>query len=131
MAFPGMDKQTHFVFAVCLALALGCGTSVGDPCLPEKTPPDGFADTEAYLETGSGQCESRVCGVFFYSGNPLSDSADPDLVDDRIYCTCRCKAPDDDFATCQCPDDFECREVLDIGGPGVRGSYCVRHGQMK
>jgi hypothetical protein len=128
MSSSTMRNPFYFLYVPWLAVALGCGIGVGDPCIPEKTPPDGFDKTEAYLETGSAQCQSRVCGVFFYQGNPLAGAADPDEVQEKIYCTCRCDSPDQNFATCQCPDGFECREVLDIGGPGVQGSYCVRRG---
>ena len=95
--------------------------------MPEQIPDTGFAETEAYLETSSVQCETRVCGVFGFIGNPRTQNQK--VVANGIYCTCRCKAPDEDFAVCECPDGFECQEVLDIGGPGVRGSYCVKRDQ--
>jgi hypothetical protein len=121
-------KQPHLcLFGLLLLVSAGCATGVGDPCQPEQIPEGGFAETEAYIETSSVQCETRVCGVFKFVGDPRT--ADRRVVEDKIYCTCRCKAPDPDFAVCDCPDDFECQEVLDLGGPGVRGSYCVRRGQ--
>jgi hypothetical protein len=106
--------------------ATGCATGVGDPCVPEQIPEGGFDENEAYIETSSVQCETRVCGVFKFEGDPRQQ--DQRIVEDRIYCTCRCKAPSKEFATCECPDDFECVEVLELGGKGVRGSYCVRRG---
>lgn len=118
-----------FLYGPCIAVAVGCGIGVGDPCIPEKVPPDGFAKTETYLETNSGQCESRVCGVFFFEGDPSGQLTDQSEVEDKIYCTCRCQAPNEDFATCECPKGFECQKILGIGGPGVQGSYCVRRGR--
>ncbi len=122
-----MHQPHRYLLGLLLAISAGCATGVGDPCQPEQIPDDGFKETEAYIETSSVQCETRVCGVFKYVGDPRYD--DPKVVEDRIYCTCRCKAPNEDFAVCDCPDDFECQEVLDLGGEGVRGSYCVRRGQ--
>ena len=29
-------------------------------------------------------------------------------------------------STCECPGGFSCEEVLETGGDGLRGSYCVR-----
>ena len=48
----------------------------------------------------------------------------------RVYCTCRCDAPDDSFATCECPSDYSCEKVPDLGGPGIEGNYCVKKGTM-
>ncbi len=107
--------------------ARNCGNSdVGKACIPQNIPADGFRETEVYLETNAPGCETRICGVFKYVGDPRQD--DPRVVEDRVYCTCRCAAPDNS-STCQCPDGFQCVDVLDLGGPGIRGSYCVRNGQ--
>lgn len=123
-------------------LQVGCpAPPVGDPCEPEQIPAGGFADTEAYVETSSVQCETRVCMVYKLSGDPrclnnptpelgctIDNTPTPEEVKNAIYCTCRCKAANDSFATCECPDDYECRPVLELGGPGVEGSYCVKKG---
>ena len=124
-------KLSFLVSGFFMCVATGCSTGVGDPCTPEKIPETGFSVNEAYIETSSVQCETRVCGVFKYEGDPRSPNADKRVVEDRIYCTCRCKAPDKDFAVCDCPDDFECQKILDLGGPGLEGSYCVRRGSWK
>jgi hypothetical protein len=132
--------------ALVTALLVGCSTpAVGAPCLPEQVPEDGFADQEAYVESSSVQCETRVCIVFKLRGDPregcmpvMADPNDPmsigrvcateDEVEKRVYCTCRCNSADTGFAECECPDGFTCVDVLEQGGPGVRGGYCVRNG---
>ena len=109
-------------------------------------PEDGFADREAYVESSSVQCETRVCIVFRLRGDPregcvpvtptqrserrpASTSARRrNEVEKRVYCTCRCNSGDTGFAECECPDGFTCVDVLEQGGPGVRGGYCVRNG---
>lgn len=138
---------------VMALLAGGCGEPpVGAPCLPEKVPTDGFNKSESYIESSSVQCETRVCMVYKLRGNPNPDTCiaeaadpcrDPDTqnvcqqrrcapaseVKDHVYCTCRCKA-EAGFAECECPDGFTCEELLEGGGPGVKGSYCVRKGTV-
>ena len=123
-------------------LPMGCeAPGVGDPCEPEQVPAGGFVPTEAYLETSSVQCRTRVCMVYKLAGDPREE-CDPtqtvcptrDQVDDRVYCTCRCRAPDDPNATvCECPEGYECTEVLtsEGAGPGIRGSYCVKSGTIQ
>ncbi len=135
------------------ALFVGCSTpAVGDPCLPEQVPEDGFSDAESYIESSSVQCETRVCMVYKLRGAPKETGkcqdpgtfvpcpegdntcvepvvcATKEEVEDRVYCTCRCDAGDTGFAECECPVGFTCSPVLEQGGPGVRGSYCVRKG---
>ena len=162
-----MRFQRFTMLVVLLAPLLGatlqgCSTpGVGDPCLPEQIPATGFDESEAYVESSSVQCETRVCLVYHLNGVP-SDSksnlcptappCDPankncvapptcapqtcpsnesagNCVNNRVYCSCRCDAgKNSGFAACQCPDGFSCQEVLAQGGPGVRGSYCIRSG---
>jgi hypothetical protein len=129
------------------ALLGGCSTpAVGAPCLPEQVPEEGFDRREAYVESSSVQCETRVCIVYLLEGDPRIDdcvpaAADPndpmsvervcpseDEVEKRVYCTCRCNSGNTGFAECECPDGFTCVDVLEQGGPGVRGGYCVRNG---
>jgi hypothetical protein len=129
----------------------GCSTpGVGDPCLPEQIPATGFDDSEAYIESSSVQCETRVCLVYHLKGDPrpgctpstapACDPANKNCIDPPtcapqtevekfVYCSCRCNAgKNSGFAACQCPTGFSCQEVLTQGGPGVRGSYCIRKG---
>jgi hypothetical protein len=131
--------------ALVTALSIGCASpAVGAPCLPEQVPEDGFADQEAYVESSSVQCETRVCLVFRLQGDPREgcvpvppDPADPssrgkicatpENIEKHIYCTCRCNSPGG-FDECECPDGFTCITVLEQGGPGVKGGYCVRNG---
>jgi len=124
--------------AVSTLLALGgCSESaVGDPCAPEQVPEGGFLDSETYLETSSVQCATRVCLVRGLSGDPnqICDGTDdpPECVTDNqversVYCSCRCGAPEgSSLPTCSCPGGFLCEEILETGGDGLRGSYCVR-----
>jgi hypothetical protein len=132
--------------ALVSALLFGCSTpAVGAPCLPEQVPEDGFAAQEAYVESSSVQCETRVCIVYQLAGDPRAgcvdvnpDPNDPlsvghlcsskDEIEKRVYCTCRCNSGNTGFAECDCPDGFSCVDVLEQGGPGVRGGYCVRDG---
>ena len=117
----------------------GCAESnVGDPCVPEQVPAGGFLASETYLETSSVQCATRVCLVRELPGDPnnLQEEQCPlgpegcvfaSEVEGSVYCSCRCAAPaDSNLPTCGCPDGFICEEVLETGGDGVRGSYCVR-----
>ena len=120
-------------------IGAGCSSSgVGDPCAPESVPATGFLASETYLETSSVQCATRVCLVRGLDGDPNNlqeqdcpmgeDTCVPaNEVERSVYCSCRCGAPDGSgLPTCDCPGGFICEEVLETGGDGIRGSYCVR-----
>ncbi|MEM7139289.1 MAG: hypothetical protein AAF500_22145 [Myxococcota bacterium] len=118
-------------------MAVGCSESaVGDPCVPEQVPEGGFLSSETYLETSSVQCATRVCLVRDLEGDPnipCSENPDDptcapdDDIADNVYCSCRCGAPEgSSLPTCGCPGGFICEEILETGGDGLRGSYCVR-----
>jgi len=119
-----------------LTAVAGCSSSaVGEPCLPEQIPEGGFAPSEAYIESNSVQCETRVCLVWKLRGAPAGSAvcaADPSIcasqeqVNHQIYCTCRCDAADLPFKECECPRDYSCVPVIEQGSEGVRGSYCVK-----
>jgi hypothetical protein len=138
MEMPTMRPAVLFptiILVFVAALAGGCAApAVGDPCTPEAIPMGGFVGSEAYLETSSVQCRTRVCMVYRLDGDPTCVGAPPcaaseDAVNDRVYCTCRCGVPSDvtgDPTLCECPEGYECTEVLDLGGNGIRGSYCVK-----
>ena len=119
--------------------ASGCASSaVGDPCVPEAVPEGGFLASETYLETSSVQCATRVCLVRGLMGDPNNIQEDDcpqgdatcvpaSEVERSVYCSCRCGAPaESGLPTCGCPGGFICEEVLETGGDGLRGSYCVR-----
>ncbi|MFW6067087.1 MAG: hypothetical protein ACOC97_02025 [Myxococcota bacterium] len=125
------------------AVSIGCtGSNVGDPCTPESVPEGGFEASEAYVETSSVQCRTRVCLWYKLEGDPNkivgTDSCDDPTsgecvteedLDQHAFCTCRCDAPDDvDSPTCSCPSGFTCEELVTVteAGQGVRGSYCVK-----
>ena len=136
-------KWLKLVGSVVIAVAAtACSdTGVGDACVPEQVPAGGFLRSETYLETSSVQCATRVCLVRGLDGDPSNlQEAMPDPcpkgeatcvseadVEQSVYCSCRCAAPaGSDLPTCGCPSGFTCEEVLETGGDGLRGSYCVR-----
>jgi hypothetical protein len=159
----GSDQRLFLIFLALgfLGTLLGGCTSddgVGDECLPKIIPETevvyeyggtqetrttkGFVSGEAYIETGSDQCETGVCGVFYLEGYPSPHCRPEESwvdrcptqaeIEDRVYCTCRCKAPKDSkFETCTCPNGYECAAVLTRGEVDVRGSYCVKKGTAK
>ena len=124
-----------------LGLAVGCAPSpVGDPCVPETIPGDGFDSSEVYIETSSVQCVTRICMVYQLDGNPERIVGTPSCADgatdcitasqlaNHVTCSCRCdvtSAADENAPLCNCPDGFSCEPVVTTGGAGVRGSYCV------
>ncbi len=124
---------------------MACSSSgVGDPCTPEQIPEGGFKPGESYLETSSVQCRTRVCMVRDFEGDPTRvfygagdsrNTCTPDEddcntaadVEQAVFCTCRCDAPaGSNTPTCACPSGFECQEILQSGGVGIQGGYCVR-----
>jgi hypothetical protein len=131
-------------FAVAALGAIGCtDEGVGDPCIPETVPCNangeqcGYKASEAYIEATSVQCKSRLCIVYKLDNNTqgsiasdprtLCDSkgqpqgcVDNEALAKSVYCTRRCTEDGD------CPDSFSCEPVLNLGGPGIVGSYCVK-----
>jgi hypothetical protein len=125
--------------AAIALLGVACAdTGVGDSCVPEQVPAGGFLASETYLETSSVQCATRVCLVRGLQGDPskICEDTDPEEepecvpraeVEETTYCSCRCAAPaGSGLPTCECPGGFSCEPVLETGGDGLRGSYCVR-----
>ncbi len=144
------------VFLLPVFSASRCNNSaVGDPCTPEAN--TAFDPSEAFLELSSVQCATRVCLVKGLDGNPhriygesmdcpAVPSANPDCdgmnnnddaecgcvtqeqIDQSVYCSCRCAAPaGSGIPTCGCPGGFHCEEILQSGGPGIIGDYCVKN----
>ncbi len=137
-----------FGLVASLGIAIGgCQVSgVGDPCMPEEIPDDGFNAQESYVEASSVQCRTRTCIVQGLSGDPRdvfygvddprntctpgidANCHTPEEVDDHVYCSCRCSAPaGSSTPTCDCPSGFTCEDLLELGGPGIRGGYCVKN----
>lgn len=156
----GVTSKWVWMAGMAVALSVGaCAENgVGDPCLPESIPcmtdpvtgveVCGFDETESYVEASSVQCRSRLCVVHQLQGNPESVCpTDPTVpqppqcvaaqeLDDRVYCSCRCDAPDDvkaagNFQFCGCPSGFECSEILALGGDGIRGNYCIKSSTLE
>lgn len=129
------QSLTVLAIAIAALTAAGCTVeAVGDPCVPENVPPGGFLMGEAYLETSSVQCRTRVCIVNDLQGDPTrlcendptAGCVTQDQVDNSVYCTCRCDGPAGSADFCTCPDGFACTQVLSSGGVGIVGSYCVK-----
>lgn len=147
--FPSRAHHALLLTLSFAALSLGCeAPGVGDPCDPENVPVGGFQSSESYLETSSVQCRTRVCMVYELQGdtrcesgescdNPIDPNENCDPIADnckaqRVYCTCRCAAPaGSTTSTCECPDGYTCEEILELGGDGIRGSYCVKSATIK
>ncbi len=49
-----------------------------------------------------------------------------------VYCSCRCDGPDSSARYCECPDGYECTQLVPnvgVGGEQLRGSsYCIKKG---
>jgi hypothetical protein len=140
----------NWIALVALTIgAVGCADEgVGDPCIPETIPCSdaegkqcGYRSSESYIEATSVQCRSRLCIVRNLDNESEDIAADPrttceednkdgcvtqEQVLDSIYCTCRCDGPKTSLEFCDCPSGFSCQEILNLGGEGIRGSYCVR-----
>jgi len=123
-----------------LLLLVGCtASSLGDPCVPEQGPEDGFREAEIYLETNSAQCRTSVCMVYHLEGNPdfvcgteggdVPGCVSPDELNHQVFCSCRCSAAegsDPNLPLCNCTSGFRCDEdAIEAGESGVRGGYCV------
>jgi hypothetical protein len=132
-----------FAFAaVGLGLSACADEGVGDPCIPERIPTGGYDPSESYIESSSVQCRSRLCIVHqLDNGKAKSDptkictegdnASDPTCVseedlDRSVYCTCRCDGPKTSVQFCECPGGYACEPILNLGGDGIKGSYCVR-----
>ncbi len=144
-----MLASTMWILAALTVFAGCTAPGIGDPCIPESIPMGGFVGSEAYLETSSVQCRTRVCMVYQLDGIPFGGTdgtttcrSDADLIanpdcasreetDARVYCTCRCDAPPESSASlCDCTEGFACVEVINQPGAGlgIQGSYCVKDG---
>jgi hypothetical protein len=113
--------------------------TVGDSCMPQVVPEDGFAESQAYLQTGAADCGTGACLVYHLEGDTtpgcedvdagdLERCADPAQAEDRVYCSCRCAGPGvASSELCDCPDGFSCQEELFRDAPeALRGGYCMR-----
>jgi hypothetical protein len=121
---------------------------VGRSCSPSSSREGGYGEAETVIETGSTQCATGACVVYRLAGDPKKpcgkkndDRACLDLkswsdalaseeeIAKRVYCSCRCDAPDGDPGElCTCKSGFSCVPALFHAAPGVRGSYCLKDG---
>jgi hypothetical protein len=118
----------------------------------------GYSKEEVNVESRSFQCETRLCLVNKFQGRvscPAGQTSEggecrtpdgalrvsvpvaPQLVarppSDAVYCSCRCADPLDRTGstapTCECPEGFECTELIpnvELGDRELAGSYCVK-----
>ncbi len=122
---------------------------LGRSCTLESVPAGGLDDRNVHLELGHPGCGTGVCMAFRLRGDPnpaceptaslscdpaldpgcvpFAVCADPEEVPDRVYCSCRCRAPEGE-PTCPCLDGFTCVEAVPHGPDTFRGGYCVRDG---
>jgi hypothetical protein len=132
-------------------------SGVGDPCIAEdeyRPEFSGFSKDEVNVESRSFQCETRLCLVNKFQGRvscPYGGTAGhcetPDQSvtvsvpvaaqlaarppSDAVYCSCRCAGPDTNAPYCECPEGFECAELvpaLGVGDEQLQGGYCVKQG---
>jgi hypothetical protein len=114
---------------------------IGSECELTTVPEGGFQDSTVYVETNSESCDSGACLVYHLVGDPSCEAGERGVcsggrvpldqreVSKRMYCSCRCDAPDGDPGDlCTCDPGFSCVPTLNDGAPGVRGSYCVKNG---
>jgi hypothetical protein len=118
---------------------------VGKPCQLFTVPAGGFDDQQVYIGTSNADCGGGVCMVYRLRGDPragcvasgppagcasgqsCSSCASPVEVQDRVYCSCRCAAPDG-YAACACPVGYTCVAGLEQGSAELRGGYCTKNG---
>ena len=104
---------------------------------PSKVISEQFQNVTVATNAGkvvTGRLVDETAGKIVIQPDPLS--GDPgricvsgDELNQRVYCSCRCRAPEGDPGPlCDCPDRFSCVDVVDDGPPGLRGGYCVRNG---
>ena len=89
-----------------------------------KTP---YAPAKACLTPGSA---SDVVGE-------VKAQCEERRADKTVYCSCRCAningATDDGANYCECPDGFDCRQLvtsIGCGDTGLTGSYCIKTGSV-
>jgi hypothetical protein len=125
------DAGAAVPIAACGPLPAKAARHVGDACQLAITPPGGFDSRTATLQTGADECGGGACVVYHLGGDPSPDCKGDNCVvgeevSQHVYCTCRCDAPPDQAASCECPDGFSCQPVIENGPDTLRGSYCVR-----
>jgi hypothetical protein len=61
---------------------------------------------------------------------PVEAQLEDRRADKAVYCSCRCKGPDENARYCECPSGYKCEELvkeLGLSAAGqLAGSYCVR-----
>lgn len=116
--------------SVAMDAAAGDGAT-GGACMPALVPAAGFRASESSVEAPRPDCEGDACVVYHLEGDPRptcteSDCADPAEAAARMFCSCRCAAPDGvPGPFCSCPAGMTCEELLSLGAADLRGSYCV------
>ena len=117
---------------------------VGRSCSLTSSVEGGYTESETVVEAGSTQCATGVCIVYKLAGDATKPcgkkssstscqnqrlGASEDEIAKRVYCSCRCDAPDGDPGElCTCKSGFSCVPTLFSAAAGVRGSYCLKDG---
>ena len=107
--------------------------------MPER---EEYSDNDVVIQTRSVACGDGVCIAYHLDGNtdpscdpseesgdPLSQCATPERIEERAYCTCRCDGPPGSDL-CDCPDGFSCVDAVSAFQPDLAGSYCVKDGMI-
>jgi hypothetical protein len=131
--------------------------NLGERCVPnleQSAAFSGFSEREASLDHDA--CGDAVCLVNHFrgrvscpygqsegeskcqapgSGEPVTVPVSPQLLARTaaraVYCSCRCAGPEAGADYCECPDGYECSEIvpsLGVGPASVTGSYCIKNG---
>lgn len=120
---------------------------IGTPCSAQQSE---YFDLQAIIATRSDDCGQGVCIAYHLHGRvdgecgaatepdgPVGDAsvvddtecADPEQIDMRMYCTCRCDGPPGTTDLCDCPDGFSCVDTIAPTISSAAGSYCVKNGE--
>jgi hypothetical protein len=132
-AFPGFDEKENNAESrsfqcetrVCLVNNFRGRVS----CPYGQNDPNG--DPVAGVDPTADTCTTPD-GTF-----PVAAPVNPQLIARRpgnsVYCSCRCNGSDPNARYCECPEGFDCREVLPdlgLGKEQLAGGYCVRSGSF-
>jgi hypothetical protein len=95
--------------------------------------PGGQTQTDLALDGSvAGRCRAPGSGDAQSAVSVPVAAWDIDRPPDRaVYCSCRCDGPDRAAHYCECPEGYECTELIPdmgLGATQLPGSYCVREG---
>lgn len=90
--------------------------------------PNNIEDLENPDNSCPLDCKPDDCEVEGCCEGELSTCVTRAQIDESVYCSVRCDAPDDAAGapTQSCPSGFTCELILQTGAEGRRGSYCIK-----